>query len=101
MVTRIDFKLNDPNAEPERVWAPDDAYEYLRAIYRGEIEPDPRRMRAAEKCMEFERPKPPTTAYHIVDDGFAARLDRAIARSQGPVTMNQIEHQPNSRQKEV
>ena len=58
--------------------------DYVQAVYRGEIEADPWRMRAAIAALPFESPKLAVTAITTGDD-FAAMLDRAIERSgQGP-----------------
>ena len=52
----------------------------LRAIYQSPELPLPTRMRAASMAIAYEHPKLAVTAI-IDDDGFAERLDRAIARS--------------------
>jgi hypothetical protein len=70
---------------------PTTALEYVRAVYRGEIEADPWRMRAAVAALPFESPKLAMTAYLSNADDFAARLDKAIEKSHQPKV---IEHQP-------
>jgi hypothetical protein len=42
---------------------PGNALDYLQAIYRGEIEADPWRVRAAALALPFECPKLAVTAY--------------------------------------
>jgi hypothetical protein len=70
---------------------PTTALEYVRAVYRGEIEADAWRLRAAVAALPFESPKLAMTAYLSNADDFAARLDRAIEQSRQPKV---IEHQP-------
>jgi hypothetical protein len=68
------------------------ALSYLQSIYRNPLEPTSVRMRAAALAINFESPKLAVTA-HITDDSFAARLERALARS--GMAPKVIEHCPN------
>jgi hypothetical protein len=72
-----------------------DAKELLKATYQGRYRPTPVQLRAAAIAIQFESPKLTATAASSMDgEHFAAMLERAIARSQAPLT---IEHQPAER----
>ena len=59
----------------------EDAYELLRSVYSNSALPIGMRMRAAIEALPFEKPKLAVTAIVDGGDAFAARLERAIARS--------------------
>ena len=67
------------------------ALEFLQAIYRSARVPLSVRMRAAIEARPCESPKLSATAI-LQGDGFAERLERAIARSGSRL----IERQPNN-----
>ncbi len=88
-----------PN-EDDPLGLPDSAtsLDLLRAVYRKPTLPLSTRMRAAGLALPHEHPKLGVTV-NIADDGtFAARLDKAIARSNGHaaklVEGSVIEHDP-------
>jgi hypothetical protein len=56
--------------------------DYLQAVYRGQIEGDPTRMRAAISCLQFEHPKLSAAAVMHDDGTWAERLEKAIERSE-------------------
>ena len=53
----------------------------LRAVYRDPGQPLTRRMRAAIAAAPYENPKLAVVASMRANDGFAAKLEEAIARS--------------------
>src|SRR5262245_21482957 len=57
-----------------------DSYDFLESVWRNPRAPYPVRKRAAEQCLAYDRPKLAVTA-HIAEEGFAERLERALARS--------------------
>jgi hypothetical protein len=67
--------------EPLPVKVPRSALDYLQSIYRNPIEPEHRRLRAAMAALPYESPRLAVTALLRDEHGFAAALDRAIARS--------------------
>lgn len=69
-----------------------DALTYLQMVYRGQIQAEGPRMRAAMACLQFERPKLAVVASVNDPSAFAERLERAIARS--GVRPPLIEHAP-------
>jgi hypothetical protein len=58
-----------------------DALTYLQMVYRGQIQAEGPRMRAAMACLPFEVPKLSVVASINDPAGFAERLERAIERS--------------------
>jgi hypothetical protein len=57
-----------------------DALRYLQQVYRGVIEAEGPRMRAAIACLPFETPRLSIMA-NVDSKDMAERLERAIARS--------------------
>jgi hypothetical protein len=71
------------------------AHELLKATYQGRYRPTPVQLRAAMVALPFESPKLTAMAVSSLNgNDFACMLERAIARSQAPLT---IEHQPTER----
>jgi hypothetical protein len=68
--------------EPDSIELPPGALslEFLQAIYRSAAQPMARRMKAASIAIQYESPKLAVTVA-VTDQSFAARLERAIARS--------------------
>jgi hypothetical protein len=58
-----------------------DALSYLQMVYRGQIEAEGPRMRAAMACLQFETPKLAVVASVNDPKSFAEKLERCIARS--------------------
>jgi hypothetical protein len=69
-----------------------DALRYLQMVYRGQIEAEGPRMRAAMACLPFETPKLSVVASVNDPAAFAERLERAIQRS--GVRPLMIDHAP-------
>jgi hypothetical protein len=68
--------------DPKEVGDQDlDALTYLQMVYRGQIQAEGPRMRAAMACLPFETPKLSVVASIHDPAGFAERLERAIERS--------------------
>jgi hypothetical protein len=58
------------------------ALELLQAVYRDQRQPLPVRIRCATEALPYENPKLSAVAVgYMSADSFAARLDKAIARS--------------------
>ena len=55
--------------------------EFLQAVYSDPGQPMTRRMRAAIAALPFEHPKLAVVASMHANEGFAAKLEEAIARS--------------------
>ena len=73
----------------------DEAAEYLTGVITGALPYDGGRVNAAKALLAHQRPKLTAMAVSSMNgDHFAAALERAIARSQAPLT---IEHQPTER----
>jgi hypothetical protein len=75
----IDLRSMRPEATPDL--SNKTAIRVLQMEYRGEIELTPAQRRSAMACLPFESPKLAVTAYVADTDDFAARLERALARS--------------------
>jgi len=59
--------------------------EFLQAVYRNEQLPLSVRMRAAIEAAPYEHAKLTAVAVGYMNESFGAQLDRAIARSKGPL----------------
>jgi hypothetical protein len=66
-----------------------DALRYLQLVYRGQIQAEGQRMRAAIACLPFETPRLSIMA-NIESKDFGLRLEAAIKRS----GLKLIEHEP-------
>jgi hypothetical protein len=90
-------KLDRIEQEVVQAVDPDlDALRYLQLVYRGQVQAEGPRMRAAMACLPFEVPKLSVVASIHDPAGFAERLERAIERSGvRPLMIEQrvIEHQ--------
>ena len=62
---------------------PLDALSYLQQVYRGEVEPDYHKMRAARDALPFEKPKLAVTAVAI-GGSFAEQLEARIKKLAEP-----------------
>jgi hypothetical protein len=69
--------------ELEAVNAKSDSYEYLVAVRRSPAVPLGMKVRVARELLQYERPKLGVSVNVNMGDDFAARLDAAIARSNG------------------
>ena len=69
---------------------PSSSLDFLQAVYRDAAMPLHTRMRAAMAALPFEHPKLAVTAIVDDDGSFAARLERAIARSQQTRTIPEV-----------
>jgi hypothetical protein len=58
-----------------------DALTYLQMVYRGQIQAEGPRMRAAMACLQFETPKLAVVARVNDPKSFAEKLERCIQRS--------------------
>jgi hypothetical protein len=79
--------------------AVEDAHSLLKSVYQNPAVPLSVRMKAASIAIEYERPSLKATAIVPMGGDFAARLERAIERSNGgsrlPATqLKTIEHAP-------
>jgi hypothetical protein len=75
-------KLDRIEQEVVQAVDPDlDALRYLQLVYRGQVQAEGPRMRAAMACLPFEVPKLSVVASIHDPAGFAERLERAIERS--------------------
>jgi hypothetical protein len=85
------MSILDEVVEEEQSTLPDNitALPLLQMAYRGQVQLTPQQMRAAIEALPFEVPKLSAAAITTMDEkSFAAALDRAIERSQGPVRLN-------------
>jgi hypothetical protein len=92
VVTELD-QIEEARERAEQVEARPRALEFLQAIYQNEGVPLSIRMRAAIEALPFETPKLSATALIPAGGDFAARLERAIARSREAPRL--IEHSPS------
>jgi hypothetical protein len=88
-----EMEYQSGDAEPFELAPGETSLSLLQKIYRSPRQPIVRRMRAAMAALQHEHPKLTAMAIDSMDGAsFAAKLDRAIARSQAPPKM--IEHRP-------
>src|SRR5438093_5885123 len=83
-----------PTVEPEEVLPDIDAHGYLVGVYRGLIQPNGSRLKAAIAALPFERPKLAVVGMTTSED-LVERLERAMSetaklRASRPATL--IEH---------
>ncbi len=98
MPSAIDAEFRKVVPEQELITCEGTSLELLQKVYRDPALPLSTRMRAAAIAIPHEHPKLGVSV-NIADDGtFAARLDKAIARSNGHaaklVEGSVIEHDP-------
>ena len=64
-----------------------DLYQFLESVWRNPRVPFSIRKRAAEQCLAYDRPKLAVVA-QVSEGNIAERLERALARSNGPPRLN-------------
>ena len=70
--------------------------QFLQAIYRSAEQPMVRQMKAAIAALPFEHPKLSATLAVQADDSWAAKLQAAIARSNGAEAYRLIQAAPTA-----
>jgi hypothetical protein len=70
--------------------------EFLQAMYRSATQPMARRLKAASIAIQYESPKLSATLAVQANDSFAARLQAAIARSNGAEAYRLIQAAPSA-----
>ena len=75
----LDETVRKPPSVSQALPADHDALDYLQAVYRGEIEADSTRMRAAALAIPYERPKISVTA-SVNGRGLANAIEAAYAK---------------------
>jgi hypothetical protein len=83
--------LDEAMWRTQREEEPQSALEYLQDIYKGRREPDHVRTRAAALALPFENPRLAVTGVLRDDAGFAAQLERALARSAKVIELKRID----------
>ena len=81
--------LSREKTAPEEVTPGISPLEFLRAIYRDPSQPMERRMRAAIEATKYDHPRLAVVA-SVNADGFAAKLEAAIARSRRGTTLDAL-----------